>query len=49
MQVLHSLLQVNDMNAVPFGEDIRPHAGVPSIRAVAKMHTTLKQGFHRNI
>jgi hypothetical protein len=48
VQQLGSLLQVDDMNTVTLGEDVRFHTGVPLVGAMSKVNTTLKQGFHGN-
>jgi hypothetical protein len=36
------------MNAVPFGEDVRLHTGIPLVGAVPEVNAALKQGFHGN-
>ena len=43
---LDGLLQVDDMNAVTLGEDVRLHTGIPLVGAVPKVHAALKQGLH---
>ena len=37
-----SLLKVNDMDPVAFGEDIRLHPGIPLVRAMAEMDTAFQ-------
>src|SRR5262245_9698371 len=43
-----SLLQINDVNAITFPEDIFLHLGVPAAGLVAKVDSSLQQLFHRN-
>ncbi len=45
---LDSLLQVDDMDAVALGEDIRAHQRIPFICAVTKMDAAFQQGLHGN-
>jgi hypothetical protein len=45
---LDRLLQVNNVDAVPFGENERFHLGVPLVGAVTEMYAAFQQGFHRN-
>ena len=45
---LHRLLQINDMNTIAFGEDIRLHTRVPLVGPVAEMDAALKQRLHGN-
>jgi hypothetical protein len=47
-QQLGSLLQVDDMNTVTLGEDVRSHTRVPFVRAMAEVHTAFQKGFHGN-
>jgi hypothetical protein len=37
------LLKVDDVNAVPLGEDERLHLGVPTSRAVSKVHSRFEE------
>jgi hypothetical protein len=36
------------MDAVALGEDVRLHAGIPLVGAVAEMDAALQEGFHGN-
>ena len=45
---LHRLLQINDMNTIAFGEDIRLHTRVPLVGPVAEMDAALEQRLHGN-
>jgi hypothetical protein len=45
---LCSLLEIDNMDAVPLGEDIRLHRGIPFVGAVTKMNAAFQQGFHGN-
>jgi hypothetical protein len=40
------LLQVDNMNTVTLGEDVRFHTGVPLVGAMSKVNAALKQGLH---
>src|SRR5581483_9958346 len=46
---LERLLQVDDVNAVPFPKDVLLHLGVPALGLVAKVDTRLKQLLHGDI
>ena len=43
---LGGFLQVNDVDAVAFGEDIGLHRGVPLVRAVTKVNARFEQSLH---
>src|SRR5713101_3511987 len=45
---LQSLLQIDDMDAVAFPENVLLHFGVPAARLVAKVHSGLQQLLHGN-
>ena len=46
LQFAHRLLEVNDVNAVAFGEDERAHLGIPAPRAVSKVDAGFQQRLH---
>src|SRR5262249_7401573 len=46
-KLLESLLQVDDVDAVPLAEDVLLHLRIPSFGLVAEVHTSLQQFFHR--
>ena len=45
-QVFDRLLQVNDVNAVALGKNIRAHERIPLVGTVTKVHPAFQQGFH---
>jgi hypothetical protein len=45
---LHGLAQVDDVDAVPFAEDVLLHLRVPALRLVAEVHAGLQQILHRD-
>ena len=47
LQLLHGLLQVDDIDAVALGEDIGCHLGVPATGLVTEVHTCLQKLLHR--
>ena len=47
LQLLHGLLQVNDVDAVALGVNVGGHLGVPAAGLVTEMHACLKKLFHR--
>ena len=48
VQLLHGLLQIDDIDAVALGEDILRHLGVPAAGLVTEMHTCFEKLLHRN-
>src|SRR3989304_512203 len=44
----HRLLQVDDVDAVPFGEDEAGHLGIPAARLMAEVHARFQQLLHRD-
>ena len=48
VQLLHGLLQVDDIDAVALGEDELCHLGVPTAGLVTEVHTCLEKLLHRN-
>ena len=46
LQLLHGLLQVNDIDTVALGVDIGSHLGVPATGLVTEMDACLQQGLH---
>ncbi len=44
----NSLLQIDDMNAVALGENVRLHLRVPALRLMPEMNACLEQGFERH-
>ena len=46
LQLLHGLLQVDDIDAVALGVDIGSHLGVPATGLMTEMHTGLQQSLH---
>ena len=42
----HSLLQINDVNAVAFRKDERTHFRMPTAGTVSKMDTSFQQRLH---
>ena len=47
LQAFDGLLEVDDVDAVAFGEDEFLHLGVPAAGLVAEVNPSLQQGFHR--
>ena len=45
---LHRLAQVDDVDAVPFAEDVFLHLRVPALRLVAEVNPRLQQILHRD-
>ena len=48
VQLLHGLLQVNDIDTIALGEDVLSHLGVPAAGLVTEVHTCLEKLLHRN-
>ena len=46
LQLLHGLLQVNDIDTVALGVDIGSHLGIPATGLVTEMDACLQQGLH---
>src|SRR5262249_38717202 len=44
----HSMLQINDMDAVTRPEDVRPHLRVPAFGLVPKVYASLQKLAHRD-
>ena len=42
-EALNRLLKIDDVNAVPFPEDVALHFGIPAIGLVAKMYARFKE------
>ena len=47
VQLLHGLLQVNDIDTIALGEDILRHFGVPAAGLMAEMDASLQKLLHR--
>ena len=47
VQLLHGLLQIDDVDTIALGEDVLCHLGVPAAGLVAKVDTGLEKLFHR--
>ena len=47
IQLLHGLLQVDDVDAVALGEDVLSHLGVPTTGLVTEVDTCFEKLFHR--
>ena len=47
IELLHGLLQVNDVDTIALGEDVLRHLGVPAAGLVAEVDTGLEKLFHR--
>ena len=47
IELLHGLLQVNDVDTIALGEDVLSHLGVPAAGLVAEVDTGLEKLFHR--
>jgi hypothetical protein len=43
LELPKSLLQIDDVDAIAFGEDEAPHLGIPATRLVSKVDTRLQQ------
>ena len=48
VNLYNGLLQVDDVDTVSLGEDVRSHLRVPSSGLMSKMNTSFKQLLHRN-
>ena len=48
IELLHGLLQVDDVDAVALGEDVLCHLGVPAAGLVTEVHTCFEKLLHRN-
>ena len=47
VQLLHGLLQIDDIDAVALGEDVLCHLGVPAAGLMTEMHAGFEKLFHR--
>ena len=47
LQLLHGLLQVDDIDPIALSEDVGSHLGVPPTGLVAEVYAGLQQLFHR--
>ena len=45
-QLLHGLLQIDDVDAVTLGVDVGSHLGVPATGLMTEVHACLQQGLH---
>ena len=45
---LHRLAEVDDVDAVPFAEDVFLHLRIPALRLVAEVNPRLQQILHRD-
>src|SRR6185295_13169602 len=47
-ELLHRLVEIDDVNAVSLPEDVFLHLRIPALRLVAEMHAGLQQILHCN-